>query len=119
MNKIINSSGVYDINAFNSISNKTTIFSFLNVSGTTTWKNVIINGSLNSSNTLNSNTTINGTLNVSGFTTLNNITTINSSLNVSGTTNLSAGNITGKILMSGTVVNDHSLQVKNPNYTAP
>ena len=49
MNNIINSSGVYDINAYNSTSNNATILSTLNVSGTTTLNNVIINGSLNSS----------------------------------------------------------------------
>ena len=89
MNKIINSSGIYDITAYNLTANKATILSTLNISGTTTLNNVIMNGSLNSSNSLNSNTTINGTLNVSGTTILNNITTINSPLNVSGVTTLS------------------------------
>ena len=57
MNNIINSSGIYDITSYNLTSNNATILSTLNVSGTTTLNNVIINGSLNSNNSLNSNTT--------------------------------------------------------------
>ncbi len=62
MNNSINSSGVYDINSYNSTSNNTTILSTFNVSG------------LAQSNT----TTINSSLNVSGSTILNN----NNSLHV-------------------------------------
>jgi NDP-sugar pyrophosphorylase family protein len=67
MNYNINSSGVYDITSYNLISNKATIFSTLNILGSTTLNN----------------TTINSSLNVSGLTILNK-TTINNSLYVSG-----------------------------------
>ena len=102
MNNNINSSGVYDITSYNLKSNNTTIFSTLNVSGTTTLNNVIINGSLNSTNFLNNNTTINGTLNVSGTTTLSNNTTINGTLNVSGKTLLNNNStVVGTLNISG------------------
>ncbi len=66
MNNITKSSGVYDINAYNSTSNNATILSTLNVSGLT-----ILN-----------TTSIESSLNVSGLTILNNNPSINSSLNV-------------------------------------
>ena len=63
----VNSSGIYNVNAYNIISNNRTVLSSLN------------------SNTITSNiSTILSTLNVSGFTILNNNTTINSLLNVNG-----------------------------------
>ena len=87
----MNSSGVYDINAYNSISNNTTIFSTLNVSGTTILNYVINNDSLNSTSIFNNNTTINGTLNVSVKTLLNNHSTGVGTLNISGYTNVFVG----------------------------
>ncbi len=47
MNNIIKSSGVYDINLFNSISNNTTILSTFDVSGLTRLSTTAINSSLN------------------------------------------------------------------------
>jgi hypothetical protein len=47
MNNIIKSSGVYDINLFNSISNNTTILSTFDVSGLTRLSTTTINSSLN------------------------------------------------------------------------
>ena len=46
MNNIINSSGVYDINSYNSISNNTTILSTFNVSGSTILNKTTINNFL-------------------------------------------------------------------------
>ncbi len=88
MNNIINSSGVYDINSYNSISNNTTILSStFNVSGLTQLNTTTINSSLNvSGSTILNKATINNSLYISGDTTLNNIVTINSSLIVSGNT---------------------------------
>jgi hypothetical protein len=63
MGNIINSSGVYDISSYNSISNNATILSSFNVSGL---------AQLNY-------TTITSSLNVSGSTILN-ITTIDNTL---------------------------------------
>jgi len=118
MNNIINSSGIYDITSYNLTSNNATILSTLNVSGTTTLNNVIINGSFNSNNSINSNTTINGTLNVSGTTSLRNTTTISSSLNVSGTTTLnnvttinSSLNVSGTTRLNNTTTINSSLNV--------
>ncbi len=70
MNNIINSSGVYDINAYNSTSNNTTILSTFNVSGLTILNTTYIKSSLNDSGLkiLNNNTLlIVHPLNVSGF----------------------------------------------------
>jgi len=53
MNNIINSSVVYDITSYNLTSNNTTVLSAFKESGTTTLNNVVINGSLNSSNFIN------------------------------------------------------------------
>ena len=72
----VNSSGVYNVNAYNIISNNTTVLS-----------------SLNSNTFTSNNTTILSTLNVSGFTILNNNTTLNSSLNVRGSSLNSLVNI--------------------------
>ncbi len=47
MNNIINSSGVYDNNSYNSILNNTTILSTFNVSGLTQLNTATINSSLN------------------------------------------------------------------------
>ncbi len=47
MNNIINSSGVYDISSYNSISNKATILSSFNVSGSTQLNNTTITSSFN------------------------------------------------------------------------
>ena len=47
MNNIINSSGVYDINVYNSISNNTAILSTLNVVGLTQLNTPTITSSLN------------------------------------------------------------------------
>jgi len=161
MNNIINSSGIYDINAYNLTTKNATVLSTLNIGGyiigsgtglTNLIYGNIINkpdlastanlDSLSTTSTLNisnlqststsllnktnftnllvsSDSTFLSSLNVSGTTSLNNITTINSSLNVSGYTTLSGGTITGKVLMNGTIVNDHSLQIKTDNHTAP
>jgi hypothetical protein len=43
MNNIINSSGVYDVNSYNSISNNTTILSTFKVSGLTQLNTTTIN----------------------------------------------------------------------------
>ncbi len=77
----MNSSGVYDINSYNSISNDTTILSTFNVSGLTQLNTTTINSSLKvSGSTILNKTTFNNSLYDSGFTKLNNDTTINSSL---------------------------------------
>ncbi len=69
MTSNINSSGLYDVNAYNIIATNATVLSSLIVSGTATWNNSI---------------SCTSSLYVSGTTTLNNIITMNSSLNVSG-----------------------------------
>ena len=100
MNYNINSSGLYDVNAYNLIATNATVLSTLNVNG-----NI-----LGSNNTLfNNPVTCVSSLNVSGNTTLNNITTCRSSLNVSGITTLSNNVVINgtsqpqpKILLSGT-----------------
>jgi hypothetical protein len=68
MNNIINSSGEYDINSYNSISNNTTVLSTFNVSGITQLNTTAINSSWIGS----------------GITMLDNDTTINRSLIVCG-----------------------------------
>ena len=92
MNNIINSSGVYDINSYNSISNNTTILSTFNVSGST-----ILN-----------KTTINNFLYVSGFTILNNNTSINSSLIVSGNTIINSNSTINSSLYINTTIDENS-----------
>jgi hypothetical protein len=74
MNNIINSSGVYDINSYNSISNNTIILFTFNVSGLTQLNTTTINSSM-----LNNDTTINSSLLVSGNTIINSNSTMNSS----------------------------------------
>jgi hypothetical protein len=81
MNK--NSSGVYDINSYNSKSNNATILSTFNVSGLTQKNTATINSSLNVSGSTLLNKIlliIHGMFQVLQFTMLNNDTTINSSL---------------------------------------
>ena len=92
MNNIINSSGVYDINSYNSISNNTTILSTFNVSGST-----ILN-----------KTTINNFLYVSGFTILNNNTSINSSLIVSGNTIINSNSTINSSLYINTTIDENN-----------
>ena len=112
----VNSSGVYNVNAYNIISNNTTVLS-----------------SLNSNTFTSNNTTILSTLNVSGFTILNNNTTLNSSLNVHGsslnslvnihnttTYNASAKNyslnVTGYSNLGGVLINGQdNNQIYNPS----
>ena len=108
------------------VSNASTINSSLNVVGNiigsgTALTNLNYNSILNPPSlvSFNNPSTFISTLNISGRTTLNNISTCLSSLNVSGYTTLSGGTITGKVLMNGTIVNDHSLQIRTDNYTAP
>ena len=76
----INSSGIYNVDAYNIISNNTTVLS-----------------SLNSNNFTSNNATIVSSLNVTGFTILNNYTTITAPINISTTqtTMPSALNING------------------------
>ena len=76
MNYNVNSSGIYDVNAFNLTSKNVTIISSLNISG-----NAILN------NFTSNNVTVLSSLNISGFTFLNNSTTINSPLYISTTQN--------------------------------
>jgi hypothetical protein len=92
MNNIINSSGVYDINSYNSISNNTTILSTFNVSGST-----ILN-----------KTTINNFLYVSGITILNNNTSINSSLIVSGNTIINSNSTINSSLYINTTIDENN-----------
>ena len=76
----VNSAGIYNVDAYNIISNNTTVLS-----------------SLNSNNFTSNNTTVLSSLNVSGFTILNNYTTITAPLNISTTqtTSPSSLNING------------------------
>ena len=67
MNFNNNSSGIYDVNAFNLTAKNATIITSLNISGFTTLNNATVISSLN----------------VSGNTILNNSTTINSPLYIS------------------------------------
>ena len=76
MNYNVNSSGIYDVNAYNLTSNNATIITSLNISGFTTLNNFTSN-----------NVTVLSSLNVSGNTILNNSTTINSPLYISTTQN--------------------------------
>ena len=89
----VNSSGVYNVNAYNIISNNTTVLS-----------------SLNSNTFTSNNTTILSTLNVSGFTILNNNTTLNSSLNVRGSSLNSLVNIHNNTIYNPSA-NNYSLNV--------
>ena len=101
MNYNINSSGIYDINSYNLISNNATILSSLNVGGAIIGPNTIssITTIFNNLNSLSSqsffltNYTNLNSLNVSGITILNNTTSINSSLNVSGILNIYSNTI--------------------------
>ncbi len=74
----LSSTGLKNIDANEIISENTTIFSKLNVSGFSNLNELLVNNSA----------TFISSLNISGFTTLNNKTTILSSLNVSGFTTL-------------------------------
>ena len=103
---------------FNNLNSLST-YSNLNISNLQSTSTSLLNKTNFTNLLVSSSSTFLSSLNVSGTTSLNNITTINSSLNVSGYTTLSGGNITGKIFMSGTVVNDHSLEINNTNYTCP
>ena len=110
MNSNINSSGLYDVNAYNLTANNATILSTLNVNGNVLGSNntlfqnpITCISSLNVSGNSNLNN-----LNVSGTTRLNNNTTCISSLNVSGITTFNNytimngdNQIEPKILLSG------------------
>ena len=112
MNYNINSSGVYDITSYNLISNKATIFSTLNILGSTTLNTTTINSSLNVSGlTILNKTTINNSLYVSGITMLNNDTTINSSLIVSGNTIINSNSTINSSLYINAVVSDTTKNV--------
>ena len=126
MNYNINSSGLYDINAYNLIATHATVLSSLNVNGNILGSNnTLFNNPITCVSSLNVSGTSNlNNLNVSGTTILNNITTINSSLNVSGLTTLNNVNIQGNLNVSGTttiidtVINNttfNSLSVSGPS----
>ncbi len=107
MNNIINSSGVYDISSYNSISNNATILSTFNVSGLTHLNRTTITSSLNvSGSTILNKTTINNSFYVSGITMLNNDITINSSLIVSGNTIINSNSTINSSLYINTLITE-------------
>ena len=106
----LSQTGLYDINANEVTAENISVISDLNVSGLSTFNELVIidNTTLLSSlnvegfTTLKNNTTLLSSLTVDGFTTLNNTTTILSSLNVSGLTTLgNETNVNAVLYVSG------------------
>ncbi len=141
MNNIMNSSGIYDINAYNLTTNNATVLSTLNIGGyiagsgsgltNLIFDNIIIKPDLATAANLNSLST-NSILSISNLqitstsllneTNFSNIlvfnaSTIHSSFNVSGITTLSNNtNIIGTLNISGNTLLNNFITINSPLY---